>query len=82
LRPDNIARYFGIRWTDGVTTLLTWSGPDTIPLDPAWVAEYRRAVEQSPAVQSFPYADMQTIFARLNETPHPWASFKLPWGPR
>jgi hypothetical protein len=82
LRPDNIARYFGIRWTDGISTLLTWSGPDTIPLDPAWVAEYRRAVEQSPTVQSFPYADMQTIFARLNETPHPWASFKLSWGPR
>jgi hypothetical protein len=82
LRPDNIARYLGIRWTDGTTTLLTWSGPDTIPLDPAWVAEHRRTVEQSPVVQSSPYADMQMIFARLNAAPHPWRPFKLPWESR
>jgi hypothetical protein len=82
LRPDNIADHLGIRWTDGTTSLLTWTGPDTVPLDPAWVAEYRRAVEQSPVVQSFPYADMQMIFARLNQTPHPWRSFKLPWESR
>jgi hypothetical protein len=82
LRPDNIARYFGIRWTDGVTSLLTWAGPDTVPLDPAWLAEYRRAVEQSPPVQGLPYADLQMIFARLNATPHPWHPFRLPWESR
>ena len=82
LRPDNIARYLGVRWTDGVTSLLTWVGPDTVALDPAWLAEYRRAVEQSPTVQGLPYADMQTIFARLNATPHPWRPFKLPWESR
>jgi hypothetical protein len=79
LRPDNIARHLGIRWTDGVTSLLTWAGPDTVPLDPAWVAAYGRA---TAAVHGFPYADMQMIFARLNAIPHPWRPFKLPWESR
>jgi hypothetical protein len=46
----------------------------------AWLADYRRAVESSPYVKNFPYADMQAIFARLRATPHPWRSFPLPWG--
>jgi hypothetical protein len=82
LQPDNIARHLGIRWTDGVSSLLTWAGPDTIPLDAAWLAAYQHAVEQSPEAQGFPYADMQAVFARLNATPHPWRPFKLPWDSR
>jgi len=78
-KPDNIAKHLGIRWTDGTTTLLTWLGPDTVPLDSTWLANYRRAVESSGAVASFPYSDLQSIFARLNATPHPWRSFRLPW---
>ena len=78
--PDNIGRYLGVRWTDGTTTLLTWLGPGTTPLDAAWLAAYRRTVESSPSIQSFPYADMRSIFARLRATPHPWRSFPLPWG--
>jgi len=80
--PDRIARYFGIRWTDGTTTLLTWSGPDTTRLDEAWVGEYRRAVAQAAGVQRFPNAEMKAIFERLNATPHPWRSFELPWQTR
>ena len=77
--PDNIGRYFGIRWTDGTTTLLTWLGADTAPLDQDWIATYRRAVEQSPVVQSFPYDDMKAIFARLAAMPRPWRALDLPW---
>ena len=77
--PDNIERYLGIRWTDGTTTLLTWLGPGVTPLDQAWIAAYRVAVQQSSTVQSFPYEPMQQIFARLDATPHPWGSFRLPW---
>ncbi|MEA2950799.1 MAG: hypothetical protein QOJ96_319 [Alphaproteobacteria bacterium] len=76
--PDNIARYFGIRWTDGISTLLTWSGPGTAALDAAWVAEYRQSVETSPYVRGFPNARMKAIFERLNTTPHPWYSVELP----
>jgi hypothetical protein len=32
--PDNIAKYLGLRWTDGTTSLLTWLGPDITPLSP------------------------------------------------
>jgi hypothetical protein len=77
--PDMIANYLGIRWTDGTTTLLTWLGPDTKPLDAAWIAHYRKTIESSPIVQTYPYAEVQSIFAHLKATPHPWRSVDLPW---
>jgi hypothetical protein len=77
--PDTIGRSLGIRWTDGTTSLLTWLGPGVTPLDAAWIADYRRAVQQSGAVQSFPYEAMKQVFLRLNATPHPWSAFQLPW---
>jgi hypothetical protein len=76
---DNIGRCLGIRWTDGTTSLLTWLGPGVAPLDQAWIADYRRAVERSGTVQSFPYAAMKQIFAGLDATPHPWHALRLPW---
>jgi hypothetical protein len=78
-RPDDIAKHLGIRWTDGTTTLLTWLGPGVQPLDQAWLADYRQAVEHSDTVRGFPYETMKQIFARLNATPHPWHPFRLPW---
>src|SRR5262249_5071605 len=77
--PENISRYLGIRWTDGTPTLATWIGPDTTPIDPSWIAAYRKAVEQSGTVQGFPYDDMKALFARLAATPRPWRSLELPW---
>jgi len=77
--PDHIAEHLGIRWTDGTSSLLTWLGPDTKPLDADWLAVYRRSVEKSGAVQGYPTEAMKAIFARLRETPHPWRSFQLPW---
>lgn len=77
--PDNIGRYFGLRWTEGTTSLLTWSGPDTKPLDAAWLARYRSAVESGPSVQNYPYAEVKEVFARLRATPHPWRPIPLPW---
>jgi hypothetical protein len=75
---DNIGRSLGIRWADGTTSLLTWLGPGIAPLDQAWIADYRRAIGRS-GVQSFPYAELQRIFARLEATPHPWRTLRLPW---
>jgi len=79
--PDNIAKYLGVRWTDGTTTLLTWLGPDSRPLDEDWVAAYRQAVEQSGAATSYPYDQIKSVFARLHAMPPPWRPFKLPWAP-
>jgi hypothetical protein len=77
--PDNINRYLGIRWTDGKTALLTWAGSDTVPLDQEWLADYRRAVENSGSVSSFPYEAMKNIYTHLRAKPHPWRSFEPPW---
>jgi hypothetical protein len=77
--PDNIARYLGIRWTDGTTTLLTWLGPGVTPLDETWVARYRRVVLESAEVQTWPLEQFRAIYARLRATPHPWRTFDLPW---
>jgi hypothetical protein len=79
LAPDNIARYFGIRWTDGTSSLLTWLGPGITPLDDAWLMRYRRAIADSGALQSFPLESFRAIYARLRATPHPWHSFAVPW---
>jgi hypothetical protein len=77
--PANINRYLGIRWTDGKTALLTWTGSDTVPLDQEWLADYRRAVESSGSVSSFPYGAMKNIYTNLRAKPHPWRSFELTW---
>jgi hypothetical protein len=76
--PDHIGDYLGIRWTDGITTLLTWSGADTSPLDGAWIDEYRQSVATTRFLRHFPAAEAHAIFTRLNATPHPWHSVKLP----
>jgi hypothetical protein len=54
-------------------------GPGVTPLDQIWIANYRRAVDQSVSVQGFPFEAMRQIFARLSATPHPWSPFLLPW---
>lgn len=77
--PDHIARYLGLRWTDGETSLLTWVGPDTKPLDAEWLARYRHAVEDSAVVHSFPYGTLRDLYASLRASPHPWRPFPLPW---
>jgi hypothetical protein len=74
--PDNIGRNLGIRWTDGTTTLLTWPGPDTVPIDDKWLAEYRRALALIPN-RSWD-GELKAIFDRLHGVPHPWHPSDLP----
>lgn len=76
--PDNIANNLALRWTDGTTSLLTWPGPDTQPLDDAWLAKYRKSVAD---LHSFPasYIDMlHGIYERFYAMPHPWKPIALP----
>lgn len=77
--PDTIGKYLGIRWTDGQTALLTWLGPDTTPLDEAWLADYRRLHGAWKRNEGYPYDAMRKILETLHRTPHPWRSFELPW---
>jgi hypothetical protein len=74
--PDNIGRNLGIRWTDGATTLLTWPGPDTVPIGENWLAEYRHAWAQIPR-RSWD-DELKAIFDRLQTVPHPWHPSDVP----
>ena len=40
--PDVIGQYLGIRWTDGTTYLLTWTGPETKPIQADFLSSYIR----------------------------------------
>jgi hypothetical protein len=76
--PDNIAKYLGLRWTDGTTSLLTWLGPDATPLSQEWLATYCRAVARSPRGPLAAGRALQKIFADFHSRPHPWGSLDLP----
>ena len=75
--PDTIANYFGLRWTDGTTSLLTWIGPDTSPLSKNWIATYCHAVLRSPS--GFYWGAMRHVFEDLYPRQHPWGGLDLPW---
>jgi hypothetical protein len=77
--PANIADHLGLIWTDGTSSLLTWRGPGTQPLDEAWLAAYRRSVAESLTVQSFPLEAFRKIYERYYVMPHPWRPIALPW---
>jgi hypothetical protein len=74
--PSNIAKYLGLRWTDGTTSLLTWLGPNTTPLSPTWLATYCRVVGRGSGLY---YGAMRKVFADLHARPHPWGRLDLPW---
>ena len=43
--PENIGKYFAVRWTDGTSYLLTWPGPNTQPIDENFLDAYRSRAE-------------------------------------
>jgi hypothetical protein len=77
--PDHIAEHLALRWTDGTTSLLTWPGPDTQPLDDDWIAGYREGIGHSTRIKNFPLNAMGDILQRYNAMPHPWKPIPLPW---
>jgi hypothetical protein len=77
--PEHIADHFALRWTDGTSSLLTWPGPDTRPLDDAWLAGYRQDVNNSRKVRNFPLAEVRGVYERYYQMPHPWKPIPLPW---
>jgi len=40
--PETIGRYLGVKWSDNSTFLLTWIGPDTMPIGPDFLDAYTR----------------------------------------
>ena len=75
--PDAIAQYFEIKWSDGVSYLLTWHGRGGRPLDGAFLAAYRRQVTKAPIGMSFPIAAWRSVFEHFRAYGmHP---YRLPW---
>ena len=77
--PDHIAEHLALRWTDGTTSLLTWPGPDTRPLDDDWIAGYREGIGNSTRIKKFPLNATRDIYRRYDAMPHPWKPIPLPW---
>lgn len=80
--PDTIKKYIAIKWTDGNTYLLTWPGPDTRPIDEAFLKAY---IHRLNAPED-PWFRFSKAVPQLNETmkmllqsPHPWQPIIFPW---
>ena len=75
--PNAIAQYFGIKWSDGTSYLLTWRAESERPLDESFLATYRRQVAKAPISTSFPIADWRSVFEHFRAFGvHP---YRLPW---
>jgi hypothetical protein len=78
--PDQIAENLAIAWTDGTNYLLTWPGPDTQPLDEAFVQEYRwNAAELNPHFRWFNADDWRDIAFHTDQKRENLRPFALPW---
>jgi hypothetical protein len=77
--PDQVDRYLGIRWTDGVSYLLTWRNSDTIPIGPEFLTEYRKSVANNEKLVSFPSGQWKRISDYVDLHKSDLHSFILPW---
>lgn len=77
--PKHIAQYFGIAWTDGENTLLTWKEDARFPIDSAWLSRYNQQVNTSSVLKSFPYDKMRAVMETARRKKR-LTSSDLPWG--
>jgi hypothetical protein len=64
--PGTIGQYLGIKWTDGSTFLLTWIGPDTRPIGPAFISEYKKQLAE-PADPWFLFNKLVPQIAEISQ---------------
>jgi len=80
--PGTIGQYLGIKWTDGSTFLLTWSGAGTSPIGPAFLSEYEKRLAE-PADPWFLFSKLAPQIVaysqRLRSSNAPAAANTLPW---
>jgi hypothetical protein len=79
--PSVIERFLGVKWTDGETYLLTWAGPDTLPLGPDFMQKYKAKLAEPEHPwfrfsKVLPYLDAMT--ANL-ATPPRFQHSNFPW---
>ena len=63
--PETIGRYLGVKWSDGSTYLLTWIGPDTTPIGPAFLDAYTRRRAEPEVVRWFRFDELAPLMATI-----------------
>jgi hypothetical protein len=76
--PQNISQFFGIAWTDGDNTLLTWKEFSSLPIGPVWVNLYKKKISKASIVNTFPYNETKMVFDILKVENKVKAS-EIPW---
>jgi hypothetical protein len=78
----NIGKYFGIKWTDGTTYLLTWKENTNTPIGPEFLALYKDLLARA----DHPWFRFREFVPELNYTmkllensPHPWKPIAFRW---
>lgn len=76
-KPDNIAKYLAIQWTNGDSYLLTWPNKTTKPIDKSFLAAYR----QQFSTPEHPWFRFKLGTVELNNTMQDFEHSKHPWKP-
>jgi hypothetical protein len=63
--PETIGRYLGVKWSDGSTYLLTWTGPDTTPIGPDFLEAYTRRRAEPEVVRWFRFEELAPLMATI-----------------
>lgn len=80
--PATISQYLAIKWTDGNTYLLTWPGPGTHPITPAFLRAYSKHLKK-PEHSWFRFSKsvpaLNQTMKTLTQSPHPWHPVIFAW---
>ena len=65
--PQHIGEHFGIVWTDGNSSLLTWKENTKLAIDSEWLRRYQKRVAESEMVRTFPIESVRVFMQRFRE---------------
>jgi len=64
--PEMIGRYLGVKWTDGSTFLLTWTGPETTPIGSDFLDAYTRRRNEPDASRWFQFDELASRIVSIS----------------
>ena len=64
--PETIGRYLGVKWTDGSTFLLTWTGPETTPIGSNFLDAYVRRRNELDASRWFRFDELAPLIVAIS----------------
>jgi hypothetical protein len=77
--PDQIERYLGVRWTDGVSYLLTWRSEETPLLSQEFLTAYRKSVAINNKFMHFDSGQWKRTSQYVDDHRSDLHGFILPW---